>query len=195
MEKGNIVTSNEHGSEGLVLAVRKDGTAAKIYVLGSDGKEVWKQTDSITVVINGDEQCWKCGGSGMFYGGGIVENGVYKGYSGKCYGCQGRGKQNNADRVRNHYYWHREKAIWAALDAIERGETPEPLPHPPTGRTALPVDAPVKAAKPTIKSKRKNHPDPDRKAGKPEAAKTDDGSLIDCKGCGCLHRDDTMCAW
>jgi hypothetical protein len=25
---------------------------------------------------------------------------------------------------------------------------------------------------------------------------TDEGSrLIDCKGCGCLHRDDTLCPW
>ena len=158
MDKGNIVKHIAGGSsEGLVLAVRKDGTAGKVYILGSDGREAWWKTDKVTVIVSGNEQCWKCGGSGVFYGGGIVENGVYKGYSGECYGCAGKGQQNNADRVRNHYYWHREKAIYEALDAIERGEVPAPLPHPPTGKLAIedqPVVAPAKSVKrPRIKSR------------------------------------------
>jgi hypothetical protein len=211
--KGNIVTSNDHGTEGLVLAVTRDGKRAKIYVLGSDGVEVWRPIDKVTVTVDGDEQCWKCGGSGIFRGGGMVENGVYKGYSGDCYGCGGKGTQNNADRVRNHHYWHREHSIWMGLDAIEKGETPEPLYR---GTYDLYSDRPeastqvkVPAKKVKIRSKssaKKNHPDPERKEiGKPRKPRrpaangtpspVPGSTLIDCKGCGTLHRDDTMCPW
>ena len=204
MIKGNIVKSNEHGTEGLVLALTKDGKRAKVYVLGSDGQEVWRPVDSMTVILSGDEQCWKCGGSGVFQGGGIVENGKYKGYSGDCYGCAGKGKQNDADRVRNHHYWHRERAIYDALDAIEQGKKPEPLPHPPIGDSDyIPYASPenvrewreanereeavTKPAKVKIRSKKK---------AAPVATVSDaDSKLIDCKGCGTLHRDDTMCPW
>ena len=191
MEKGNIVTHKAGGSaEGLVLAVRKDGKAGKVYILGSDGREAWWQSDKITVIVSGNETCWKCGGSGIFYGGGIVENGVYKGYSGECYGCAGKGTQNNADRVRNHYYWHRERAIYEALDAIEKGEVPAPLPHPPTGKLAI-EDQPVVAPAKSVKRPR----GPRSHSGGAIPAVPDSGTLIDCKGCDTVHRDDVMCPW
>lgn len=38
------------------------------------------------------EECDRCYGSGMYYGAGYVENGVFKGYSGPCYRCKGKGK-------------------------------------------------------------------------------------------------------
>jgi len=49
--------------------------------------------------------CWKCGGKGIFYGRGIVENGVFKGYSGPCFACNGKGKQTNGDVLRCATYW------------------------------------------------------------------------------------------
>ena len=51
-----------------------------------------------------DRECDGCLGSGKFYGRGHVENGVFKGYSGKCYRCNGTGRQNKQDGVRNRNY-------------------------------------------------------------------------------------------
>lgn len=50
-------------------------------------------------------QCPKCNGSGKFYGRGVVENGVFKGFVGKCYTCQGTGVQNYGDYKRCESYW------------------------------------------------------------------------------------------
>lgn len=38
------------------------------------------------------ETCGRCGGSGIYRGAGVVENGVFKGYQGTCYRCKGKGK-------------------------------------------------------------------------------------------------------
>ena len=46
----------------------------------------------------------ECNGSGVYYGRGVVENGVFKGFSGPCYRCNGKGFQTEADRKRNAYY-------------------------------------------------------------------------------------------
>ena len=50
------------------------------------------------------EKCSACSGRGTYYGRGYVENGVFKGYSGPCYRCQGKGVQTPKDRNRNRYY-------------------------------------------------------------------------------------------
>lgn len=49
--------------------------------------------------------CWKCNGDGKFYGRGGIENGVFKGFVGTCYGCNGKGVQTLADLKRNSNYW------------------------------------------------------------------------------------------
>lgn len=50
------------------------------------------------------ERC-KCDCShGVFYGHGYVLNGVFKGYTGTCFRCGGKGYQNNGDRRRNWGY-------------------------------------------------------------------------------------------
>lgn len=51
------------------------------------------------------EQDCTCEGRGIFRGGGVVENGVYKGYEGVCFGCSGKGYQDRADMIRNRVYW------------------------------------------------------------------------------------------
>jgi DnaJ-class molecular chaperone len=45
--------------------------------------------------------CAKCGGSGLFYGHGSIENGRFTGKVGKCYACGGKGKQTRSDAYRN----------------------------------------------------------------------------------------------
>ncbi len=61
------------------------------------------------------EGAWpcKCNGTGRFQGGGVVENGVYKGYEGECYGCQGKGWQSDEDKQRNHDYWAYYARVYA----------------------------------------------------------------------------------
>ena len=49
--------------------------------------------------------CFKCSGSGKFYSGGMVLNGVYTGKVGPCYGCRGKGWQSPSDKARNRVYW------------------------------------------------------------------------------------------
>lgn len=49
-------------------------------------------------------ECDGCNGSGIYYGRGYVENGVFKGFTGTCYRCNGKGTQTDADVKRNTYY-------------------------------------------------------------------------------------------
>jgi hypothetical protein len=57
--------------------------------------------------------CDGCNGSGIYYGRGYVENGVFKGYTNTCFRCQGKGKQNAADRKRNRNYDRYHRKIYA----------------------------------------------------------------------------------
>ena len=49
-------------------------------------------------------ECDGCRGDGVFYGRGIIENGVFKGHTGTCFRCHGKGWQSDEDRKRNRYY-------------------------------------------------------------------------------------------
>jgi hypothetical protein len=42
------------------------------------------------------ETCGRCGGTGIYVGAGIVENGVFKGFTGTCFRCKGKGKCTHA---------------------------------------------------------------------------------------------------
>ncbi len=46
----------------------------------------------------------ECNGTGKFYIGGAVVNGVYTGTIGECFRCVGKGWQTDTDRKRNRYY-------------------------------------------------------------------------------------------
>lgn len=50
-------------------------------------------------------KCSKCDGSGIYYGHGRVENGVFIGNIGECYACKGKGFQTPEDQRRNWGYW------------------------------------------------------------------------------------------
>ena len=101
---GNIVKSIKFGDSGMVLAVTKDGARAKIHTFNRDGDD-WYPVSWFAVEVSGDRKCHKCNGSGLFYMGGAVVNGVYTGKTGPCFGCGGNGVENDADRVRNHVYY------------------------------------------------------------------------------------------
>jgi hypothetical protein len=55
----------------------------------------------------------ECGGSGKFYSGGMILNGVYTGTIGVCYRCGGKGYQTEADVKRNRYYDSHVRRIYA----------------------------------------------------------------------------------
>lgn len=45
------------------------------------------------------ETCERCGGSGVYYGAGHVENGKFVGYSGECFRCKGKGEVTHYQNV------------------------------------------------------------------------------------------------
>lgn len=55
-------------------------------------------------MITASDTCTACNGGGIYYGRGAVVNGVFKGFTGPCFRCQGKGKQTSADERRNRYY-------------------------------------------------------------------------------------------
>lgn len=184
IEKGNIVNT-ERGQTGIVLAVRKDGTRALVWRYGMD-VETWLPVGWLTVEVAGEEQCYKCAGSGLFYMGGMVLNGKYTGKTGPCYGCEGNGKQSDADRLRCHHYWHRK---------VEAGEEIEsPMEPNPQGM----LDTAPEEVKPeppkgvSLARNRRRFPHSEEQEDAPAGWEPE---LVDCKGCGALHRDDVMCPW
>jgi hypothetical protein len=54
--------------------------------------------------------CDGCPGNGVYHGSGYVENGKFRGFTGTCFRCEGKGFQNEADRKRNWGYdnFHRK---------------------------------------------------------------------------------------
>ena len=78
-------------------------------------KLVWVDADKVRVVPEDERslECFKCMGSGLFYSGGAVVNGVYTGQTGKCYACEGHGKQTPRDFHRNRTYWNKYARIYA----------------------------------------------------------------------------------
>jgi hypothetical protein len=104
MQKGNVVTGKRTGKDGLVIALTKDGKRAKLHLYGEDA-EIWRSVEDFTIKVAGGEKCWKCDGSGLYYFGGAVVNGVYTGRTGPCFACQGDGVATDADRIRCHFYF------------------------------------------------------------------------------------------
>jgi hypothetical protein len=74
------------------------------YVTDDDASVDQVTTPVVDTPADDHTPCDGCNGSGIYYGRGYVENGVFKGYTNTCYRCQGKGYQNEADRKRNRYY-------------------------------------------------------------------------------------------
>jgi len=110
--KGSFVITADD-NYGVVKAV-----STRLGRLGLDlcahDKLVWVDADSVRVVADDERilECHKCQGSGNFYSGGAVVNGVYTGHIGKCYGCEGHGKQTPQDFHRNRTYWNKYARIY-----------------------------------------------------------------------------------
>lgn len=69
-----------------------------------------KNTNANPVDVPTIHDCDGCNGDGKYYGKGYVENGVFKGFVGTCFRCQGKGYQTDDDVKRNYGYdnFHRK---------------------------------------------------------------------------------------
>lgn len=61
-------------------------------------------TNTPKVLPEGHVECDSTCRDGIYYGAGYVENGVFKGYTGPCFRCGGKGSQSPEDVKRNTYY-------------------------------------------------------------------------------------------
>lgn len=106
--KGAFVTIANDGGEGTIAATsEKFGGRVGLRVSWKENALLWQSPSTLRVVPEGERSLdcdGFCGGTGVFRGGGIVENGVYKGFSGPCFRCDGHGKQTPKDRRRNSTY-------------------------------------------------------------------------------------------
>jgi hypothetical protein len=57
--------------------------------------------------------CDGCRGDGIYYGRGYVENGQFKGFTGKCFRCGGKGWQTTQDSKRNWGYDNYYRKVYA----------------------------------------------------------------------------------
>lgn len=79
---------------------------------GCDYSKPWTLDCAYLVTVLVEHDC-QCAGSGLYYSGGGVENGVYTGKTGPCFGCHGKGWQSRADVIRNQTYWNKYARISA----------------------------------------------------------------------------------
>jgi hypothetical protein len=82
-------------ASGTVVLVDESGRVVKRYPKG---------TEVPTIAQPPARHECDCYGTGLYYGHGYFENGRFKGTSGTCYRCHGKGYQTDADVKRNNYY-------------------------------------------------------------------------------------------
>lgn len=108
-----------HNSDILIL---KDKTEQRLFhlyrkesaihvILQIDGE--WAVPHDYVVTVADTRECPHCSGKGIYYGRGHVENGRFIGYTGPCYPCAGKGKQDRKDRIRTATYWAKYARISA----------------------------------------------------------------------------------
>jgi hypothetical protein len=136
INKGNVLRNTRYDNHALILALTKDGKRAKLHVYGKD-EPVWHPLAWYEVAEQGLATCYKCGGSGKFYlpgpgpMGNAVVNGAYQGKTDICFACQGKGKQDDTDRTRCHFYWHRYGRDVMPDDFTADGSEDDSMPYGP----------------------------------------------------------------
>ena len=93
-----------------ILHVRKVRTLGASTKIEDWSDRTWTVSPDREITVRAEQNC-TCNGSGVFRGGGMVENGVYKGFEGTCFGCRGKGWQDRADVIRNETYWSKYARI------------------------------------------------------------------------------------
>lgn len=115
IEKGNYVAAVNSAKEGEGVILAKSAKTGRVKVRLGGENVIWVDPTLLTIVPDDARvlDCFKCGGSGRYQGGGSVVNGVYKGFEGECFACEGHGKQTPKDRHRNRTYWNKYARISA----------------------------------------------------------------------------------
>jgi hypothetical protein len=113
-----ITARDLHAHDYLVL--RAGGSTVVEEIRNAAGRTLVKAYDWAPYAVDSDypvtvhtEHACDCHGSGIFRGGGVVENGVYKGYEGPHFACGGKGWQDRQDVIRNITYWNKYARIYA----------------------------------------------------------------------------------
>jgi hypothetical protein len=122
VKQGDTITAVTNGETitGYVEAVLTDGGLSVL--TNTDGRNWFViGTDEVTRVHGSDSDedepadkaadCDGCRGDGIYYGRGYVENGRFRGHTGTCYRCGGKGWQTAEDVKRNRYYDNRTRRI------------------------------------------------------------------------------------
>lgn len=101
-----VFTTREDGKVDLYRMTATDLPARYATLDANEAREIWRDLLARGGRRrDGQPTCYKCDGSGRFYGKGYVENGVFKGHIGTCYACNGTGKQSATDLIRCDTYW------------------------------------------------------------------------------------------
>ena len=79
-------------------SVRKSGEVVIVTLFRGDDDTYAVDTAYLVKVVT-EEDCWTCGGRGIWYGRGYVENNVFKGQTGPCFRCRGKGRQKKQGPV------------------------------------------------------------------------------------------------
>ena len=88
-----------------VAATRQEWLAAvRVLALKASGGAEPTPEQWVDAAKKATVSCWSCSGKGIYYGRGYVENGVFKGFTGPCFRCGGKGHQNQDDFTRNWGY-------------------------------------------------------------------------------------------
>lgn len=115
LHRGDTIRSNRDTELHIDELHRTHGKVRITCVEVTDTGPVWHTwalaPDRVTPVLT--EQPCGCNGTGIYRGGGVVENGTYKGYEGVCYSCAGKGWMDRTDTIRNRTYWAKYARISA----------------------------------------------------------------------------------
>jgi hypothetical protein len=87
-----------------VIVEQEQGFSPAAALNESDTASQWAE---VKAVPEGNVPCDGCRGDGVYYGAGSVVNGVFKGFTGQCFRCSGKGSQTPDDVRRNTYYDNR----------------------------------------------------------------------------------------
>ena len=98
-----------HGENQLLDVVECDEHAAESFAPAAvhSTADAASTRAEVKDVPEGNVACDGCRGDGVYYGAGSVVNGVFVGFTGRCYRCGGKGSQTPADVKRCAYYDNR----------------------------------------------------------------------------------------
>jgi hypothetical protein len=109
LRAGDLLLARDSELRFRVYETRKDG-AGKILVRAES--ELGQVTyhlppERVSRVLDREPACDPTCHNGTYHGAGVIENGVFKGITGRCFRCSGKGWQSRADRLRNWWYDNR----------------------------------------------------------------------------------------